>query len=63
MVSNHSSGGQERWLTDRGIDLLRGTGRLAGAGVVEVDDVSYTAEHIVVANGRRPLRASDPRAA
>jgi dihydrolipoamide dehydrogenase len=55
MVSNHSDAGQERWLADRGIDLLRGTGRLAGTSVVEVDGVSYTAEHIVVATGADPF--------
>src|SRR5579871_1851851 len=37
MVSNYSDAGQERWLADRGIALLRGVGRLAGTGVVEVD--------------------------
>ena len=26
MVSNYSDAGQERWLADRGIDLLRGAG-------------------------------------
>ena len=36
MVSDYSDAGQERWLGSRGIDLLRGTGRLAGTGVVEV---------------------------
>jgi pyruvate/2-oxoglutarate dehydrogenase complex dihydrolipoamide dehydrogenase (E3) component len=51
MVSNYSDAGQERWLTERGIDLLRGTGRLAGTGVVVVDGVRHTAEHIVVATG------------
>jgi pyruvate/2-oxoglutarate dehydrogenase complex dihydrolipoamide dehydrogenase (E3) component len=51
MVSNYSDAGQERWLADRGIDLFRGTGKLAGTGVVEVDDVRHTAEHIVVATG------------
>ena len=30
MVSDYSDAGQERWLAGRGIDLLRGTGRLAG---------------------------------
>ncbi len=28
MVSDYSDAGQERWLADNGIDLLRGTGRL-----------------------------------
>jgi dihydrolipoamide dehydrogenase len=51
MVSNWSDAGQERWLADRGIALLRGTGRLAGTGVVEVDGVRHTAEHVVVATG------------
>src|SRR6195952_3667214 len=36
MVSNYSDAGQERWLESRGIALLRGSGRLSGAGVVEV---------------------------
>jgi len=55
MVSNYSDAGQERWLAGRGIDLLRGTGRLAGAGVVDVDGVRHTAEHIVVATGSDPI--------
>src|SRR5215213_8773518 len=28
MVSNYSDAGQERWLADNGIDLLRGSGKL-----------------------------------
>ena len=55
MVSNYSDAGQERWLADNGIDLLRGTGRLAGPGVVEVDGVRHTADHIVLANGADPM--------
>jgi dihydrolipoamide dehydrogenase len=51
MVSGYSDAGQERWLAARGIELLRGTGRLAGPGTVEVDGVRYTADHVVLANG------------
>src|SRR5205085_2190080 len=39
------------WLADNGIALLRGNGRLAGTGVVEVDGVRHTADHVVLANG------------
>src|SRR3954447_25935830 len=55
MVSDYSDAGQERWLADNGIDLFRGTGRLAGTGVVEVDGVRHTAEHVVVAAGAAPI--------
>ena len=55
MVSNYSDAGQERWLADHGIDLVRGRGRLAGTGVVEVDGVSHTADHVVLANGADPV--------
>jgi pyruvate/2-oxoglutarate dehydrogenase complex dihydrolipoamide dehydrogenase (E3) component len=55
MVSNYSDAGQERWLAGEGIELLRGSGRLAGVGVVEVGGVRHTAEHVVLANGADPI--------
>src|SRR5215211_1512668 len=55
MVSEYSDAGQERWLAGQGIDLLRGSGRLAGTGVVEVDGVRYTADDVVLANGADPI--------
>ena len=55
MVSDYSDEGQQRWLASKGIDLLRGTGRLAGAGVVEVGGVRHTATHIVLATGSDPV--------
>jgi pyruvate/2-oxoglutarate dehydrogenase complex dihydrolipoamide dehydrogenase (E3) component len=55
MVSDYSDAGQERWLADQGIDLLRGSGRLAGPGVVEVDGTSHTAENVVLACGADPV--------
>ncbi|TDU86710.1 dihydrolipoamide dehydrogenase [Kribbella voronezhensis] len=55
MVSDYSDKGQEQWLASKGIDLLRGTGRLAGTGVVEVDGTQYTAENVVLATGSDPI--------
>ena len=55
MVSDYSDAGQERWLADNGIDLIRGAGKLAGPGAVEVGGKRYTAEHIVLANGADPI--------
>jgi pyruvate/2-oxoglutarate dehydrogenase complex dihydrolipoamide dehydrogenase (E3) component len=55
MVSKYSDAGPERWLAGAGIDLLRGSGRLAGPGVVEVDGTRHSAEHIVVATGSDPI--------
>ena len=55
MVSDHTDDGQQQWLESKGIDLLRGTGRLAGEGVVEVEGVRHTATHIVLATGSDPV--------
>jgi dihydrolipoamide dehydrogenase len=55
MVSGYSDTGQQRWLADRGIDLLRGTARLAGTGRVDVEGVRHVAEHVVVATGSDPI--------
>ena len=55
MVSGYSDAGAARWLADRDIALVRGAGRLAGTGVIEVDGVSHTAGHVVLANGADPI--------
>jgi pyruvate/2-oxoglutarate dehydrogenase complex dihydrolipoamide dehydrogenase (E3) component len=55
MVSDYSDAGAARWLAANGIELLRGTGRLAGPGVVEVDGARHTADHVVLANGADPV--------
>jgi dihydrolipoamide dehydrogenase len=60
MVSEYSDAGQQHWLAGEGIDLLRGTGRLAGPGAVEVDGVRHTADHIVVATGADPVMPPIP---
>jgi dihydrolipoamide dehydrogenase len=55
MVSGYSDQGQEKWLAGAGIQLLRGTGRLAGPGTVMVNGVRHTATHIVIATGSEPI--------
>src|SRR4051812_47630422 len=55
MVSDHTDGSAARWVADAGIDVLRGSGRLAGVGAVEVDGTRHTAEHVVVACGAAPF--------
>ena len=55
MTSKWTDDTAAQWLADNGIDLLRGTGRLAGPGVVEVDAVSHTADHVVLACAADPV--------
>ncbi len=55
MVSNYSDAGQQTWLAGKGIDLIRGAGRLAGPGVVDVGGVRHTARHVVLATGSDPV--------
>jgi pyruvate/2-oxoglutarate dehydrogenase complex dihydrolipoamide dehydrogenase (E3) component len=55
MVSDWTDAGQEKWLGEEKITLLRGSGRLAGPGAVEVDGVRHTARHVVLANGAAPF--------
>jgi pyruvate/2-oxoglutarate dehydrogenase complex dihydrolipoamide dehydrogenase (E3) component len=55
MVSDYSDAGQEKWLADNGIALLRGSGRLAGPGAVEVGGERHTADNVVLANGADPI--------
>jgi pyruvate/2-oxoglutarate dehydrogenase complex dihydrolipoamide dehydrogenase (E3) component len=54
MVSGYDDSAQAGWLADNGIELIRGDGRLAGPGTVEVDGVRHTADHIVIATGSEP---------
>lgn len=55
MVSDHTDDGAVKWLEQAGIDLIRGGGRLAGVGAVEVDGTTYTADNVVLANGADPI--------
>ncbi|HEX7115827.1 MAG TPA: NAD(P)/FAD-dependent oxidoreductase [Steroidobacter sp.] len=55
MVSGYSDAGQERWLADHKIVLIRGRGRLAGPGVVDVDGTRLAARHVVLSTGSEPI--------
>ncbi|HSD78948.1 MAG TPA: NAD(P)/FAD-dependent oxidoreductase, partial [Solirubrobacteraceae bacterium] len=55
MVSGHDDAGALPWLAERGIELLRGSGRLDGPGTVVVGGERYTARHVVVATGSEPV--------
>jgi pyruvate/2-oxoglutarate dehydrogenase complex dihydrolipoamide dehydrogenase (E3) component len=55
IVSDYDDSAQERWLKDTGIDLFRGSGRVAGPGVVAVGDERYSTRHIVLATGSEPV--------
>lgn len=54
MVSNWDDSGYVTWLTDRGIELVRGSARLVGDGGVDVEDRRLQADNIVLATGSKP---------
>ncbi len=55
-INNLSDTGAVGWLDHVGIDLLRGTGRLAGERCVEVGGEQYEARHaVIVSTGTAPL--------
>src|SRR4051812_49687633 len=51
MVSSYDDAGQAAWVAGKSADLLRGRGRIVGAGTVMVEDRAYSTEHIVVCTG------------
>src|SRR4051812_46986635 len=55
MTSSWDDTGAVGWLDDKGIDLLRGVGSVAGPGRVAVDDDEYVTERIVIATGSSPV--------
>ncbi|HEX6461265.1 MAG TPA: NAD(P)/FAD-dependent oxidoreductase [Thermoleophilaceae bacterium] len=54
MVSDYDDSDQAKWLDDIGVDLIRGHGRLAGRGTMEVDGTVHTADHVVISTGSDP---------
>ena len=55
MVSNYQDGAKATYLEAQGIELIRGSARLAGPGRVEVGDETYAADHVVLATGSDPV--------
>jgi pyruvate/2-oxoglutarate dehydrogenase complex dihydrolipoamide dehydrogenase (E3) component len=55
MVADYEDGAKAAWLEGKGIEVLRGTGRLAGPGSVKVDGETYRAPHVVIATGSDPV--------
>jgi len=55
MVSDYDDSAQAAWLEDNGIDLHRGSGRIAGPGRVAVGDAMLETERIVLATGSDPF--------
>ena len=54
-VSSYDDEGASHWYVDKGIDILRGEGRIDGPGRVAVGDDVVETEHIVVATGADPV--------
>ena len=55
MVSNYSDAGHQAWLAQKGIELIRGAGRVTGPGALDVGGAPYTARHIIIATGSAPV--------
>jgi pyruvate/2-oxoglutarate dehydrogenase complex dihydrolipoamide dehydrogenase (E3) component len=58
MVSNYDDSAKEAWPKSKGIDVVRGSARIAGPGRVAVGDDVHTPKEIVIATGSAP---GDPR--
>jgi pyruvate/2-oxoglutarate dehydrogenase complex dihydrolipoamide dehydrogenase (E3) component len=54
-VSDWDDAGQVDWLADQRVELLRGEGRVARPGVVEVDGAELEYAYLVVATGSSPV--------
>jgi pyruvate/2-oxoglutarate dehydrogenase complex dihydrolipoamide dehydrogenase (E3) component len=54
-VSDYDDSEKVPPLENAGIDVLRGTARIAGPGTVEVDGAPHTTTHIVIATGSEPV--------
>jgi pyruvate/2-oxoglutarate dehydrogenase complex dihydrolipoamide dehydrogenase (E3) component len=55
MVSGYDDSGKVGWYEDKGIEVIRGTGRIEGPGLVSVDGAEHTAGDIVISTGSEPF--------
>jgi pyruvate/2-oxoglutarate dehydrogenase complex dihydrolipoamide dehydrogenase (E3) component len=55
MVNDYDDSSQVEWLDSENIELIRGNGRIAGPGKVEVGSKTYTTSHTVVSTGSEPV--------
>ena len=55
MVADYEDGAKAAYLEGKGIEVLRGAGRLAGPGNVEVDGEPYETSDVVIATGSDPV--------
>jgi pyruvate/2-oxoglutarate dehydrogenase complex dihydrolipoamide dehydrogenase (E3) component len=55
MVSGYEDGAKAEYLEAKGIDVVRGPARLAGAGRVDVGGEIHFADHVVIATGSAPV--------
>ena len=60
MVSDYDDSEQASWLAENRIELIRGDGRIAEPGVVEVDGRRFRARDIVLATGSAPVIPAIP---
>ena len=57
------NGHYERGLTKNGVEIVRGSARFVGPQTVKVGAETYSAKHIVIAAGGRPVKPDIPGAA
>jgi pyruvate/2-oxoglutarate dehydrogenase complex dihydrolipoamide dehydrogenase (E3) component len=55
VTSDWDDAGQVEWLDEHGVELVRGEGRVARPGVVEVDGRELEYDYLVVATGSSPV--------
>ena len=55
MVSDYDDSGKVSWYEDKGIEVIRGAGRITGPGQVAVDGRAHTAKDIVISTGSDPV--------